>query len=153
VPYNFDSTAAALNADTTYYWLVTIYDDTGAAVFAPVGQFTTTTSATTLTGSKFDLEIDWNNPFNPSLNEITKFRFTSKDVDRKLQLRIFTLSGLLVREWPQQVAIQNAYYTQEWDGKNSNGETVARGIYLVNLLNVGDNVSVTRKVAVVNGKK
>jgi hypothetical protein len=152
VPYNIDGNAAVLNADTLYYWQVTVYDESGTPVPAPITSFTTTTSATTLTGSKFDLEIDWNNPFNPSLNEITKFRFTSKDVDRKLQLRVFTLSGVLVREWPQQVAIQNAYYTQEWDGKNSNGEMVARGIYLVNLLNVGDNASVTRKVAVINGK-
>jgi len=145
--------ATQLNANSVYYWQVTIYDSVTGAPASYSGSFTTTASATTLTGSKFDLEIDWNNPFNPSNNEITKFRFTSKDVDRKMQVRVFTLSGMLVREWPEQVVLQNAYYTQDWDGRNSNNEIVARGIYLVNLMNVGDNTSVTRKVAVINGKK
>jgi len=152
VPYNIDTFATALSAKTVYYWQVTIYDN-GVSASSGVGQFTTITSAANLSGEKYDLAVDWNNPFNPSNSQITKFRFIAKDRDRKLQLRVFTLSGELVTEWPEQTAIQGAVYTQEWDGKNNNNEIVARGIYLVNLMDVGDKTGVTRKVAVVNGNQ
>ena len=147
----YSAATSQLSANNLYYWQVTIYDNGVSALDG--GQFTTTASAVNPSGEKYDLVIDWNNPFNPSKNQVTKFRFGAKDRDRELKLRIFTLSGVLVAEWPEQTAIKDAIYTETWDGKNSNNETVARGIYLVNLTDVGDKDGVTRKVAVINGKQ
>jgi len=155
VKYNEDGTATALNANgVVYYWQVTLYDENGAPVSAPIpaGQFTTTASATTLTGSKFDLEIDWNNPFDPGLGQVTKFRFMANDRDRLVRLRVFTITGELVREWPEQTILQGAQYVREWDGGNLDGKIVARGLYLVNLMDVGDKKGITRRVAVIKSK-
>ena len=141
----------ALSANTVYYWQVTIYD--AGTTDSDGGQFTVTTAAVGLPEAKYDLAIEWNNPFNPSNNEITRFRYTAKDRDRKMKLRVFTLSGELILDWPEQTVLKDAWYTETWNGKNSNNETVARGIYLVNLMDVGDKVGITRKVAVINGNK
>lgn len=142
---------AALSVNNVYYWQVTIYEEATSASAA--GQFSVTSAAVGLPEAKFDLAVEWNNPFNPAQNQITKFRFTAKDRDRKMKLRLFTLSGELVLEWPEQTVLKDAWYTEVWDGKNSNNETVARGIYLVNLMDVGDKTGLTRKVAVVNDIK
>jgi len=150
VQYGQDGSAAALGVNSVYYWQVTLYD--GAGGVSDGGQFTTTSAAANPSGEKYDLSIDWNNPFNPSKDQVTKFRFGAMDRDRKLKLRIFTVSGVLVAEWPEQTAIKDAIYTITWDGRNSSNETVARGIYLINLMDVGENQGVTRKVAVINGK-
>jgi hypothetical protein len=151
VQYDERHTATAqLIANSVYYWQVTIYDNGVSA--SDGGQFRTTASAVNPAGEKYDLVIDWNNPFYPSRNQATKFRFGAKDSDRKLKLRIFTLSGELVAEWPEQTALKDAIYTVTWNGKNSNNETVARGIYLVNITDVGDKDGITRKVAVINDK-
>jgi hypothetical protein len=140
--------ADALQADTRYFWQVALHDGAGASVTA-TGEFTTVTSAVTLPEQKFDLAVDWNNPFNPVTGQVTRFRFAAKDRDRAVKLRVFTLTGELVCDWPEQTALKNAWYTETWDGRNSDGAIVARGIYLVNLADTGDNKGVTRKVLVV----
>lgn len=149
VPYNKDGAATALAAGKTYAWTVTIYDvaDTSAT-----SSFSTVSSAVTLPDTKLDLAIDWNNPFDPSKNQTTKFVFSSKNRDRKVQVRVFTLSGALVQYWGEQTILKDAWYTITWDGKNLDGDVVARGIYLVSLLDVGEGTGVTRKVAVVKDK-
>ncbi|MHB9155732.1 MAG: flagellar hook assembly protein FlgD [Endomicrobiales bacterium] len=147
IKYDLDGNAALLGTGDTCHWQVTLFE-AGESVSAQA-QFSTVSSAVTLPGDKLDLAVDWNNPFDPSRAQVTRFRFSAKDRDRRVQLRIFTLSGELVRDWPEQTALQNAWYAETWDGKNDRGETVARGIYFVNLKDVGETVSVTRRVAVV----
>ncbi len=150
VPYNVDGSASlpVLAGSTVYYWQVALYDDHASSA-ALSGQFTTVASEASLPGEKIDLAVDWNNPFDPSRGQCTKFRFTSKDHDRRMRVRVYTLSGELVREWPEQVVLTNAWYTETWDGKNANGEIVARGLYLVNLIDTGEGKGITRRVAVV----
>jgi hypothetical protein len=151
VPYNADSSALPLAANTTYAWRVVIYnvDANGNSSSATaVSQFSTVATAVTLTGGSFDLAVDWNNPFNPA-TQYTVFRFVAKDRDRSVKLQVFTLSGALVRDWPEQTVLKDAWYTQMWDGKNNDGDTVARGIYLVNLKDTGEGKGVTRRVAVI----
>jgi len=147
IPYNTDGAAATLAAGTVYHWQVTIYDAGTSASSA--GEFTAVAAAVAMPAEKFDLAVDWNNPFNPADGQYTVFRYTVKDRDRRVKLRVFTISGELVREWPEATALKDAWYTQTWDGKNHMGETVARGMYLVNLMDAGDNTGVTRRVAVV----
>lgn len=98
---------------------------------------------------RYALAVDWNNPFNPAKNQYTIFSFAAKDRDRMMQLRVFTVSGELVRDWPELTVLKDAWYTQDWDGKNNLGETVARGIYFVNLIDIGDNSGLTRRVVVI----
>jgi hypothetical protein len=147
VKYNEDGAAQALVPGGTYFWEVTIYEDGTSAfqddLFYAVG------SSIILARSKLDLAVDWNNPFNPATGQYTIFRFSAKDRDRKVQLRVFTLNGMLVKEWPEQTALKDAWYSQSWDGKNEDGDIVARGIYLVNLKDMGEEESVTRKVVVI----
>lgn len=146
IKYNEDGSATALAPDTTYYWQVTIYGD-GTSDTASA-QFHTVSSSVLLEESKFDLAVDWNNPFNPA-NQWTRFRFTAKDRDRKVKLRVFSISGELVMEWPEQTVLKDAWYSQVWDGKNYDGEVVSTGMYFVNLIDVGESKSITRRVAVV----
>ena len=149
VSYDADGTALqALAAGATYYWQVVIYGDDGSSAAAS-GRFSTIDAAVTLDGDKFDLAVDWNNPFNPAKGQYTVFRYAAKDRDRNLQIRIFSLSGEFIREWPEQAAMQGAWYTVNWDGKNADGVIVARGIYFVNLIDLGDKKGITRRVAVV----
>lgn len=147
IPYNTDGAAAALASEKTYYWKVTIYDNATSA--SAQGSFYAVSSQANLAGKNYDLVVDWNNPFNPAKGQFTKFRYGAMDRDRKLKLRVFTLAGELVREWPEVTALQNCWFSEDWDGKNLDGETVARGIYLVNVEDVGDKKGVTRKVAVI----
>ena len=52
-------------------------------------------------------------------NETVRFNYSGL-----AQIRIYTLSGELVREIP---------VNGEWDGRNASGETVASGLYLFTL--------------------
>ncbi|OGS02744.1 MAG: hypothetical protein A2339_00365 [Elusimicrobia bacterium RIFOXYB12_FULL_50_12] len=145
--YNSNGTAGTLSAGVVYYWRVTIYED-GTSAFAD-GQFTAAASVASLQREKFDLAVDWNNPFNPSKGQYTIFRYGSRDRDRRVKLRVYSLSGDLVQEWPEQTVLKDAWYSQSWDGKNILGETVARGMYFVNLVDVGDYQGITRRIAVI----
>lgn len=151
IPYNADGSGSSLSAGNVYYWKVTIYEyDLGVVTSESAsGQFTAVASAVFIDRIKFDLAVDWNNPFNPAKGENTVFRYGSKDRDRRAKLRIFSVSGDLVQEWPEQTLLKDVWYTQSWDGKNALGETVARGIYLVNLIDVGDFLGITRRVVVI----
>jgi hypothetical protein len=147
IPFNEGGAAAVdLEAGETYHWQVTLYDNGTSSAAASF--FSTVSAAITLSGSPLDLAVDWNNPFDPGAGQFTVFRYTAKDRDRRVQLRVFTLSGELVRDWPEHSALRNAWYTQQWDGRNADGDVVARGLYFVNIIDVGDNEGVTRRVAV-----
>jgi flagellar hook assembly protein FlgD len=102
-----------------------------------------------LADDTMELSIEQNNPFNPSRNQTTQFVFSSRGHDRSVQVRVFTLSGELVRQWPAQEALKDTRYTQTWDGKNTDGHIVARGLYLVNLTDSGAARGITRRLAVI----
>ena len=138
----------ALNAGTTYSWQVALYDGESNAL-STVLSFTTIGGSAELGDASLALAIDGNNPFDPSRGQKTRFVFASHGRDRVLQVRVFTLSGALVRAWPELSALRDAWYTQEWDGTNAEGEMVARGMYLVNLKSSGESRGVTRRVAVI----
>ena len=149
VAYNTDSLGAALLANKTYYVKVDIFDN--GTIETTNSQFSTQASEITLGSSALELAVDWNNPFNPWIGEYTKFRFCVNDHDRRVKIRIFSISGNLVKDYTAQTLIKNAWATLTWDGRNNDGDMVARGIYIVNLIDVGDqrSKSVTKRVAVV----
>ena len=149
IAYNADSSGTALLANKTYYVKVDLFDD--GTLETASSQFSTQASEVTLGSSALELAVDWNNPFNPWIGEYTKFRFCVNDHDRRVKLRIFSISGDLVKDYSAQTLIKNAWATLTWDGRNNDGEMVARGIYIVNLIDIGDqrSSSVTKRVAVV----
>ncbi|GEM_PF-6260623 len=67
------------------------------------------------------------NPFNPTV-EHTTFWFTLLDTADDITVRIYTLSGNLVRELNTGDEI-NRTYEVIWDGRNDAGEIVAGGLY------------------------
>jgi hypothetical protein len=136
-----------LDADTTYYFQVSIFD--GILPASATGQFVTTASAEAITGTKMDLLVDWNNPFNPSAGQYTVLRYTSADKDRTVRLRIYNVAGELVIDWPERSIMRGAVYTQNWNGRSNDGDVVARGIYFVNLMDVTDNTGVTKRLFVI----
>jgi len=149
IVYNADSLATALLENKTYYIKVDLFDN--GTIETTNSQFSTQASEITLGSSALELAVDWNNPFNPWIGEYTKFRFCVNDHDRRVKLRIFSISGDLVKDYSEQTLIKGAWATLTWDGCNNDGDMVARGIYIVNLIDIGDqhSKSVTKRVAVV----
>ena len=79
------------------------------------------------------------NPFTPNgdgLNDVARFQFQLHEVSspRKLRVRLYDLSGRLVRQLDQQSAIRGLFGKRAedpvWDGRDEGGGRVAPGIYL-----------------------
>ncbi len=93
------------------------------------------------------------NLFDLSKNEKLKLKYQAVK-SGKIRIKIYTLSGnfvktLLEEEVPEGTSSENPYESHEffWDGKNSNGEKVASGVYII-ILETKDK-KVMAKVAVV----
>ncbi|MBI4396704.1 MAG: hypothetical protein HY548_06390 [Elusimicrobia bacterium] len=93
------------------------------------------------------LQVAWNNPFNPSRTEETRFEYSVRGQDRPIRLLVFTIDGRLVRELANHVAQSDALYTQPWDGLNEEGRLVDSGLYFV-VLDAGRGQKKVRRVAV-----
>jgi hypothetical protein len=85
----------------------------------------------------FALEQNYPNPFNPS----TQIRF-SIDRDALVTLSIFDVSGKLVRTLVNRPLAAGSY-TGHWDGRDTQGNEVASGIYFYRL--TAAKKSLTRK--------
>lgn len=97
--------------------------------------------------------ILYSNLINLSKNEKLKLKFQAVKTE-KVKIKVFTLSGYYVTtliddKIPDGISVNNPYESSEffWDGKNSNGEKVASGIYLI-ILEI-KNEKVIQKVAVI----
>lgn len=85
--------------------------------------------------------IVYPNPFEPAKGH-TKVTFEA--LTEEVTIRIFTLSGELVRE--VELPFQ---YCWNWDGKNMNGEELARGVYVCVITNPAGEMKI-RKIAIIN---
>jgi len=83
------------------------------------------------------LHQNYPNPFNPERNTTT-LRFDLLDASVKPQVKIFTPSGILVKQFNEADVISGNKVI--WDGKNNSGSTVANGIYIA-LLNINGKTS------------
>ena len=92
--------------------------------------------------------IDWNNPFNPASGEITKVRYGVNSGNEELKVRVYSPTGELITTLADHLGYENSLYTAVWDGRNSKGEMVASGIYLVSL-EVGSTDSKVVRVVVI----
>ncbi len=96
--------------------------DVRKITFGPSGQITATREIAGLVKT-FALFQNYPNPFNPT----TTIRY---EIPRGGEVRtnIYTVTGQFVRELSQ-VHQQAGVYAVTWDGRNSDGQTVASGIY------------------------
>jgi len=154
-----------LELRTTYYSSLTAYDQSGSSATEICSFYTVVSSITMNFSIDYDLQVDWNNPFNPDIGQITKFRYIFKgagDIKKKVKVRIYTLTGEYVTtakhyaplsddiNWYE--ASPNIEYTAEWNGTDSYGEIVPLGLYLVNLAVDGESKGIT-KIVIVKRRK
>ena len=96
------------------------------------------------------------NPFTPNgdgLNDEVSLRYSllSIDAPRPVDLRIYDLSGRLVRVISAAAETNGRYEDKTWDGRDGSGQLVPPGLYLLHLAVAGDSRDdeVQRVVAVV----
>lgn len=93
------------------------------------------------------LEVVWNNPFNPSRGEVTRFQYGVRQVDSSVRLWVFTADGRPVAELADHLAQAGAVYSVDWDGRNNERRLVDSGIYFA-VLDAGRYRRKMRRVAV-----
>ena len=136
----------------TYYWRVEVCGTVSGdpLIGTATGEFTIVYSEIELPKANFDLQVDYNNPFNPLKGQKTKFRYMVKGAGGmavNVKVTIYTFSGEYVRVLANHPAMQDAEYTAEWDGCDESGEIMSSGIYLLHLWVEGESTGVTRRVA------
>lgn len=89
--------------------------------------------------TEFALEQNYPNPFNPS----TSIRISIPS-EQRVVLQVFNMTGALVKTIVDE-ALSAGNMEVTWDGTNTNGETVASGVYLYRL-RAGDFVSMKKMV-------
>jgi hypothetical protein len=78
--------------------------------------------------SKFDLGQNYPNPFNPTTT--IKYQLANQ---ANVTLRIYSITGQLIRTIVDGVQQQPGYYSVIWDGLNNSGQQVASGVYIYRL--------------------
>ncbi|MDI6757633.1 MAG: hypothetical protein QME32_06395 [Endomicrobiia bacterium] len=137
----------SLETATTYYWGVQAYGDRGSTATA-LGYFHTIAAAQTPSAPTMDIRIDYNNPLKPG--RVAHLVAAAFDRDRTVKLRVFSMTGELVMDWPEFIVPKNAYYVVEWNGNDINGSRLKRGIYIVNLYDENDKTRVNRRMAILD---
>ncbi|MCF8337375.1 MAG: type IX secretion system sortase PorU [Bacteroidales bacterium] len=88
------------------------------------------------------------NPFTDK----TEFKFSHNQFGEKLRLRvqIFSLQGQLIKEIGPREILSDGYNTQpiQWDGRDANGNTIKKGMYIYSLIITNQNGNTDRE----NGK-
>jgi hypothetical protein len=137
----------ALQTGQTYYWRARIMDNHGEwGDWIEAGSFSTIKQARPFNTAKNNLSIDWNNPFNPAKGDYTKIRYITEK-DEHVVIRIYDISGKLIKTLVDDDKLNNVVYTQVWDGRNKDGRLVASGVYFVNIK--AGNFTKTEKIVVI----
>lgn len=89
--------------------------------------------------------ILYNNLFNPAKGESARIDYTI-DNDGQVTIKLYNIAGELVRTLVDESRSAGTYI-ESWNGKNSEGETVASGIYLCFIEAPG--IKVIKKAAVI----
>jgi flagellar hook assembly protein FlgD len=85
------------------------------------------------------------NIINPDLGEVTTLHYTL-DKGGIVTISVFDLAGDLVAVLARGT-VAKGDHLQTWDGKNSTGKTVARGVYFIRIR--GPGIDAVRKVLVI----
>lgn len=99
-------------------------------VFDVAGHSTTCDPVYTLLSSvtpdHFTLEQNYPNPFNPT----TTIEFGVASPDTKVSLKVYNLTGQLVKTLMNGEVVNSGYYRVTWNGTTDEGDPVAAGVYL-----------------------
>jgi hypothetical protein len=87
----------------------------------------------------------YNNVFNPAKGESARIDYTIEN-DGQVTVKIYNIIGELVRDLVDESKTAGTYI-EAWNGKNSDGETVASGVYLCFIEAPG--IKVIKKAAVI----
>jgi len=90
-------------------------------------------SSNQLTVTSYQLEQNYPNPFNPS----TTISFVLPQAG-KVKAQIFDLQGQLVRVLANG-EFGSGRHELAWDARHDSGQTVATGVYLYQLIVIGEN--------------
>lgn len=134
-----------LLSNTTYWWQVSVYFQNSSET---VRSYFYTVLSEIQMEETLDLQVDFNNPFNPYKNQITKFRYIVKDRNRKAKVRVFNIAGEIVYEFPENLADKDCVYTLEWNGRDKDGFILPTGRYVVSL--DAEGVRKSKIVVIVN---
>lgn len=149
VNYKVYDGAVSLAANTLYHLAVRIRDDEGLCSDWILTTFPTINAGVVLSASRSaDLEIDLKNPFNPTKGEVSRIRYQILDSNEYTIIRIYTITGELVKTLVEHIAQQKALYSVDWDGKNAEGNIVASGVDLVNM-QAGTAIRETKRIVVI----
>jgi len=88
------------------------------------------------------------NPFSDQ----TYFTFKLSQIPDELEIRIFTISGRLIKTIKRNSAQLNFDFNRiNWDGRDEDGDIIASGVYLYKMIvrKNGETMSATQKLAVV----
>jgi len=80
------------------------------------------------TQNEFDLTEVMNHP-NPFTNLTSFYYYLSQDADR-VQIKIFTLAGRLIKQIPFASSRRGFNFSSTWDGRDQEGDRVANGVYI-----------------------
>lgn len=77
---------------------------------------------------EFELTEVMNHP-NPFTDLTSFYYYLSQDADR-VQIRIFTLAGRLIKQIPFASSRRGFNFSSTWDGRDEEGDQVANGVYI-----------------------
>lgn len=145
-------TDTGLNDSTTYYYMVSAFDDASnrheSAQSSAVNWHAPTTGPSYYTG-KFITYV-YPSPYNPA-NGVATFRYKIPGTGQtiKVSLKIYTITGELVRTLIDDESKTDGddTYQTTWNGKNDSGENVASGVYIY-VLKAGNHKEI-KKFAVI----
>jgi len=105
--------------------------------FDNTGNYADTTTYDLTVNNDFRI-LDLNNYPNPMKNQTTfMFNLSGSNIPTGCKIKIYTVAGRLIK---QINASANIGYNQiPWDGKDSDGDYMANGVYLYKLIIDGDN--------------
>jgi hypothetical protein len=78
--------------------------------------------------SEFELTEVMNHP-NPFSDLTSFYYYLSQDADR-VQIKIFTLAGRLIKHIPSASSHRGYNFSSTWDGRDEEGDQVANGVYI-----------------------
>ncbi|RKX99614.1 MAG: hypothetical protein DRP55_07015, partial [Spirochaetes bacterium] len=102
---------------------------------------------TNLRSDKKEAAFNYPNPFNPR-SQSTKIAFYNSVDNGKVSIKIYTITGRLVRDLSLKTAQPEGSIEVEWDGRNGRGRIVRNGVYVA-IIHLADGTKILIKIAVV----
>jgi len=97
---------------------------------------------TAISGNQLQLEI-YPNPFSHS----TDIRYQMTDNGQATTLRIYDISGRLVKDLSEQISVIGHQVSAQWDGTDQNGKNISNGVYFY-VINTGGQ-TIQKKIVMV----